>query len=154
MHFFIAPSHVHFHFWGREGLSDRSISKCYPKEPCRSMSWKKLYFKSVSISFYGSSEIVLHECFISEWWCGVWMKTLQLIAQWWKKKKRRKKQCLVFEYESSFTYKDKLCKEKSLSVTVWENQVVGGTWRLSKSIHSWCGRCTWWLVVMCKFTPF
>ena len=44
-----------------------------------------------------------------------------------------------------------------LSVTVWENQVIWpnpGTWRLSKSIHSWCGRCTWWLIVMCKFTPF
>ena len=41
-----------------------------------------------------------------------------------------------------------------LRASAWENQVVGGTWRLSKSIHSWCGRCTWWLTVMCKFTPF
>ena len=54
----------------------------------------------------------------------------------------------------SYTTRHKLA---ALSVTVWENQVIWpnpGTWRLSKSIHSWCGRCTWWLIVMCKFTPF
>ena len=72
-----------------------------------------------------------------------------------------------FRWESGFLWggsmEPPLCTNGSagylmqLSVTVWENQVIWpnpGTWRLSKSIHSWCGRCTWWLIVMCKFTPF
>ena len=53
------------------------------------MRWNKLNFNNVSCSlhmFYWSSESALHECFIAEWWRGVWIETLtlQLAAQGWK----------------------------------------------------------------------
>ena len=46
-HFFIAFLHVHFRFWGHEHLTNRSISKYYPKS--HAAPWlKNVYFKSVS----------------------------------------------------------------------------------------------------------
>ena len=49
---------------------------------------KMFNFKSISHSwhdtgFYWTSENTLHERFITEWWCGVWIKKKMLSIQVW-----------------------------------------------------------------------
>ena len=62
MYLFIAFSHAHFCFEGHECLSYWSISK--PQKQCRSMSWKKFNFKSVSCSRHRIPLVVCMSIFL------------------------------------------------------------------------------------------
>ena len=71
-------------FWGRERLTDRSISKRYLKSDIATWVEKSLTSRVIhacDTGFYWSSENALHERFIASSGVGVWMKTLQLIAK-------------------------------------------------------------------------
>ena len=92
----------------------------------------------------------------------IWFPNKRTITFFWSKLSKLHKKDPILHVATTFALKQGVIRTNHgpishpLSVSVWENQVIWpnpGTWRLSKSIHSWCGKCTWWLVVMCKFTP-
>ena len=70
------------------------------QEQCCSMSWKKSASRMIHAHdtwSYWLSKNALHECFITEHWCGVWMEMLQLT--------KVLKKCLAFEYDFSLSVK-------------------------------------------------
>ena len=79
--FFITLSHAYFHFWGHECLSNRLISKRYPKSnasPWVEESSTSRAFHTHDTWYFWLSENTLHERFITKRWHWAWMQTLQL----------------------------------------------------------------------------
>ena len=64
--------HTHFCFWGHERLTDRSISKRYPKSDATPWAEKKFNFKSVSRSWHIVLLVIWKRsawAFIAKQWC-------------------------------------------------------------------------------------